>query len=215
MSAHTEARGAWNGVGIVKLMGRHSGFIAAGVTLATSEVNFCLVPEAPFAIDGEGGLLAVLEKRLERRQHAVIVVAEGAGQRHLERAGAETDASGNQKLGDIGTFLRDRIRSHFAERDIPVDVKYIDPSYIIRSLPANASDSGLCLVLGQHAVHAGMAGRTDIVVGFWNARFTHVPIPLAVGTRKQLETTRGEWQRVLQATGQPALVGAESVASRD
>jgi len=208
-AAHTEARGAWNGIGLVKLMGRHSGFIAAHATLANPDVNFCLVPEVPFTLEGEGGFLQVLEQRLTNRQHAVIVVAEGAGQEILQDpANQQRDASGNLRLQDVGVFLRDHITRHFAARHIETTIKYIDPSYIIRSLPANAFDSEFCLVLGQQAVHAGMAGRTDMVVGFWNQSFTHMPIALAVGQRKQLDPQGLEWQSVLQATGQPAsLVG--------
>jgi 6-phosphofructokinase 1 len=208
-AAHAEARGAWNGVGLVKLMGRHSGFIAAHATLASGDVNFCLVPEVPFTLAGEGGFLQALEQRLARRHHAVVVVAEGAGQDLLPGSAVqERDASGNLRLKDVGVFLRDEIKRYFAERRIEVTLKYIDPSYLIRSLPANAFDSEFCLLLGQHAVHAGMAGRTDVVVGYWNHHFTHVPISLAIRRRKQLDPSGSTWQGVLQATGQPAsLVG--------
>jgi 6-phosphofructokinase 1 len=164
LAAHSEARGAWNGVGLVKLMGRHSGFVAAHATLANADVNFCLVPEVRFALEGTGGFLEELENRLVLKHHAVVVVAEGAGQDLLTSIGDGKDASGNVKLGDIGIFLRDEIRRWFTRREVPVDVKYIDPSYIIRSVPADANDSEFCLLLGQHAVHAGMAGRTNMVV---------------------------------------------------
>jgi 6-phosphofructokinase 1 len=204
-AAHAEARGAWNGIGLVKLMGRHSGFIAAHASLANADVNFCLVPEVSFSLKGEGCLLQALEQRLARKHHAVIVVAEGAGQELLQEQGqVERDPSGNLRLKDIGVFLRDQITQHFAKQGTEVTIKYIDPSYIIRSLPANSIDAEYCLLLGQHAVHAGMAGRTDMVVGFWNQHFTHVPIALTVESRKRFDP-RGEiWQRVLEATGQPA-----------
>jgi 6-phosphofructokinase 1 len=202
-AAHEEARGAWNGVGLVKLMGRHSGFIAAAATLASGDVNFCLVPEVSFELDGPDGFLASLEARLGAKHHAVIVVAEGAGQHLMTDGGTPTrDPSGNVKLKDIGTFLRDRIVAHLAAKRIDGAVRYIDPSYTIRSTPTNSFDAQLCLALGQHAVHAGMAGRTDILVGVWNQRFTHIPIPVAVASRRQLDP-RGElWQRVLESTGQ-------------
>ncbi|MBZ0115852.1 MAG: ATP-dependent 6-phosphofructokinase [Sandaracinaceae bacterium] len=204
MGAHVEAKGAFNGVGLVKLMGRHSGFIAAHASLANSDVNFCFVPEVPLVLDGPRGFLAVLEERLARAQHALIVVAEGAGQDLFDAMDDDTDASGNAKLRDIGVHLRDRIVEHFAKRKIPLTLKYIDPSYLVRSLPANAFDSALCLMMGQHAVHAAMAGRTSAIVGYWNQRFTQVPIALAIKSRKQLDA-RGElWQAVLSATGQPA-----------
>jgi 6-phosphofructokinase 1 len=205
VAAHNEARGAWNGIGLVKLMGRHSGFIAAHATLANSDVNFCLVPEVPFTLEGEGGFLQALERRLAAKRHAVVVVAEGAGQNMIQDpAHWGRDASGNLRLKDIGVFVRDEIMRYFGARGTEVTIKYIDPSYIIRSLPANALDSEYCLLLGQHAVHAGMAGRTDMVVGYWNQHFTHVPIALAAARRKTLDPSEALWQRVLEATGQPA-----------
>lgn len=204
-AAHAEARGAWNGIGLVKLMGRQAGFIAAHATLANSDVNFCLVPEVPFALLEAGGFLHALEARLEQRHHAVVVVAEGAGQELLaDPVHQQFDASGNPRLKDIGIFLRDQITQYFAARHREVTVKYIDPSYTIRSLPATSLDAEYCLMLGQHAVHAGMAGRTDLLVGYWNQHYTHVPISLAVARRKQLEPDGQIWQRVLAATGQPA-----------
>ncbi|WP_306532774.1 ATP-dependent 6-phosphofructokinase [Geobacter sp.] len=198
-AAHAEAQGARNGIGLVKLMGRDSGFIAAYASLVDSQVNYCLVPEVPFSLYG---LLRCLEERLTHRGHAVVVVAEGAGQELLS-ASAERDASGNVKLGDIGTFLRDAIKGHFARAGREVNLKYIDPSYIIRSLPANPHDSVLCLLLGQNAVHAGMGGRTNMVVGFWNHQFTHVPIALATSARKKIDPSGWLWNSVLASTGQP------------
>jgi 6-phosphofructokinase 1 len=207
--AHDEARAVWDGVGLVRLMGRHSGFIAAHATLASGHANFCLVPEVSFTLDGERGFLDALERRLDQKHHAVVVVAEGAGQELLRTPGEpERDASGNVRLADIGVHLRDRIARHFRDRGREVPIRYIDPSYTIRGLPANSFDAQLCLVLGQHAVHAGMAGRTNLLIGTWNQRFTHVPLPLAVRTRKRLDPAGEVWQRVLEVTGQPAsLVG--------
>ena len=204
--AHSEALGVWNGIGLVKLMGRQSGFIAAHAALANSDVNFCLVPEVPFALDGEAGLLRVLERRFEHKRHALIVVAEGAGQELIDGSGNdERDASGNLKLKDIGAFLKACIAEHFHRRGIPVTIRYIDPSYGIRSQPANSMDASFCLALGQHAVHAGLAGRTGLMVGHWNQRFTHVPISIAVARRRQLDPNGAEWHLVLGSTGQPAL----------
>lgn len=208
VAAHTEAIGVWNGIGLVKLMGRYSGFIAAHATLANSQVNFCLVPEVPFAMEGEGGLLELLERRLGKRHHAVVVVAEGAGQELLPDRDRGTDASGNPKLGDIGDWLGDRIRKHFDGGPVPVSIKYIDPSYLIRSLPANSFDSALCLTLGQHAVHAGMAGFTGLLVGSWRDRYTHVPLTVATESRRRIDPGGALWQRVLATTGQPRRMGA-------
>lgn len=198
-SAKSEADGARNGIGLVKLMGRHSGFIAAYATLANSVVNFCLIPEVCFSLEG---FLEALRERLEKRGHAVIVVGEGAGQDLMEATNA-WDASGNIRLVDIGIFLRDQIRQHFKKIETEISLKYIDPSYTIRSMPANARDSAFCLLLGHNAVHAGMAGRTNMVVGFWKNEFTHVPIAQAVSGRKQIDPRGKLWTSVLTSTGQP------------
>lgn len=199
IGAHWEAKGVRSGVGLVKLMGRYSGFIAAYATLANSDVNFCLVPEVPFTLPG---FLDVLRLRLERRGHAVVVVAEGAGQELLQ-ANPECDASGNLKLADIGLFLKDQIKRHFNAAGLEVNVKYIDPSYTIRSMRTDAHDAAFCLMLGHHAVHAGMSGRTAMLVGDWRGEFTHVPIAAAVSLRKQIHPDGRLWNSVLAATGQP------------
>jgi len=204
-TGHEEARGAYNGVAVVKLMGRHSGFIAAMAAVANGDANFVLVPEIPFDLDGENGFLAALEKRLEERKHALIVVAEGAGQDILlaENPDAGRDASGNVKLADIGVFLRDRIASAFSTGWNAAIVKYIDPSYVIRSSPANAEDSIFCAQLAQNAVHAAMSGRTKMVVSLWNNAFTHVPMEALISKRKRLDPDGHDWLAVMETTGQP------------
>jgi 6-phosphofructokinase 1 len=199
-SAHVEAHCVHNGISIVKVMGRDSGFIAAGATLASQEVNFTLVPEVRFALEGECGLLASLHRRMLERRHAVIVVAEGAGQ-HLLSPSEERDASGNLLHRDIGLFLRHKIKDHFAAQRFPVVIRYFDPSYYIRSVPASTVDSVLCDSFARHAVHAAMAGKTDMIVGLQHGVFIHVPIPMATQRRKQLSSE--EWASVVTATGQP------------
>jgi 6-phosphofructokinase 1 len=206
-SAHNEARAVKNGIGLVRLMGRESGFIAAGATLASQEVNYCLIPEVPFHLDGTNGLLEHLRRRLERKAHAVIVVAEGAGQEHLPQANEERDASGNVKFGDIGLYLRARIEGHLRQAGMPFNVRYIDPSYIIRSRPANTEDALLCDQLARNAAHAAMAGKTNIIIGYWYDQFIHVPIPLVAEGRKKVMPWSSLWTGVLAATGQPAHFG--------
>ena len=206
-SAHTEAIGAPNGIGIVKVMGRNSGFIAANAALALAEVNFVLIPEVPFGLDGPDGLFALLEDRLRKRDHAVIIVAEGAGQEYVKDASGRKDESGNPVLGDIGAFLKGSIKSYFKKTDLYVNVKYIDPSYMVRSVPANAHDAIYCIQLAQNAVHAGMAGKTGIIIGQWNGQFTHVPINVACSRRKILSPEDPLWLSVLEATGQPVRIG--------
>jgi 6-phosphofructokinase 1 len=201
--AHTEARSVDNGVAVVKLMGRHAGFIAAAATVASQDVNFCLVPELPFALHGPGGLLAAVEQRLERKGHAVVVVAEGAGQELCGTSGGK-DASGNVKLHDIGPFLRDALNAHFAARGIEMTLRYFDPSYQIRGRPANTEDAVLCDRLGRHAVHAAMAGKTGLVVSFLHGQFVHVPIGLIAQASKRLDLDGELWRAVRSCTGQPA-----------
>jgi len=201
--AHVEAVGAPNGVGLVKLMGRAAGFIAAGAAIASQEANFVLVPEVPFPLDGEGGFLETLERRILTRGHAVIVVAEGAGQHLCERDDVDRDASGNVRFEDIGVFLRDRIKRYFAERNLELNMKYIDPSYAIRSVPANAWDRILADRMARAAVHAAMAGKTDALVGYWNQEIVYVPISTAVGEKKKMSLESDLWNAVLATTRQP------------
>jgi 6-phosphofructokinase 1 len=201
--AHNEAEGAYNGIALVKLMGRDSGFIAASAALAIQEVNFVLIPEISFDLYGPRGFLKVLRKRLEERHHAVVVVAEGAGQEFFEESGTELDASGNIKHKDIGLYLKEKISEEFRNKGFPHTIRYIDPSYIIRSAAANPNDSKFCNLLAQNAVHAVLAGKTDFVVGYWNDQFTLLPISMAVAKRKKIDIKGELWWNVLEATGQP------------
>lgn len=205
-TAHTEAISSPNGIGLVKLMGRHSGFITCLAALAVSEANFVLIPEVPFALDGEHGFLSLLKERMRRRGHAVILVGEGAGQELIPAQDREHDASGNVKFQDIGVFLRDRINAFFKAEGTEINLKYIDPSYIIRAIPANQFDSVYCYMLGQYAVHAGMSGRTEMVVGPVNNTFVHIPMPLIAAGRRQVDPQSSLWLSVIEATGQPPVM---------
>ncbi len=206
LGAHNEATGAPNGVGLVKLMGRYSGFVAAHATLALTEVNFCLIPEVDWDLEGPKGLLARLEERIGNRGHAVIVVAEGAGQKLFSDQDLGRDASGNVRLGDIGTLLKERINFNFKERGQELNLKYIDPSYMIRSVPAEPNDRIYTGFLGHHAVHAGLAGKTGMLVSLWNNHYVHVPIKLSISHRSSVDPSGGLWRAVREATGQPDLV---------
>jgi len=197
--AHTEARSVTGGIGLVKLMGRHAGFITAGATVASQDVNFALIPEVPFALEP---FLAALKQRMLTKTHAVIAVAEGTGQDLLAADANERDASGNVKLKDIGAFLRERIEAFFQAEGIPVVMRYFDPSYEIRSCSANCEDAFLCDLFARHAVHAAMAGKTAVVIGFLHGQFVHVPIELLAGHTKRLDPAGGWWRCVLAATGQ-------------
>jgi len=201
-AAHEEAKGAYNGIGLVKLMGRDSGFIAAAATLANSVVNFCLVPEVPFSLDGPGGFLPALKARLIDKRHAVIVAAEGAGADLFKDLPEQRDASGNVLHPDIGLFLKERISRYLTGEGIEYHIKYFDPSYQIRSVPARGTDAVFCLLLAENAVHAAMAGRTNMVVGQWHNQFTHVPIALATSRRRKIEPHGQLWQSVLAVNRQ-------------
>ncbi len=200
--AHTEAQGAPYGIGLVKLMGRESGFIAAQASLALKEVNFVLIPEDRFELEGPAGLLKALENRLCSRHHAVIVAAEGAGQ-ELCAVSKASDDSGNPVLGDICQILIREIKDHLGKNGLPFTLKYIDPSYIIRSIPANANDRIYCGFLGQHAVHAAMAGKTGMVVSRLQDRFVNLPLELVTLQRRKLNVRSNYWRSVLESTGQP------------
>lgn len=201
-AAHTEAQDAIDGIGLVKVMGRESGFIAAHTALATNDANFVLVPEVPFQLEGKNGLFAALDKRLSIKDHAVILVAEGAGQNLLEDSNA-TDASGNKKLGDIGPYLAERIIEHRKKNNLPANLKYIDPSYMIRAAAATPNDSLYCARLGTNAVHAAMAGKTKLLISMWNYHLVHVPIVQAISKRKVLDPKGPLWRDVLSTTRMP------------
>ena len=208
ISANNEAEGYPNGIGLIKLMGRHAGFIAATAVLAQQDVNFVLIPEVDFDLEGPSGLLSALEKRLRERKHAVIVAAEGAGQKFFADEKSNRDASGNIKLKDIGIYLKETISSYFAGKGIDVSIKYIDPSYMIRSLPANANDRVFCNFLGRNSVHAGMAGKTSMLIGHWNNQFVHVPMKVIADKRKKVDPNGSLWRSTLGATGQGSLKNA-------
>jgi len=201
--AHTEVRSVENGIALVKLMGRHAGFLTAEATVASQDVNFTLIPEVPFRLDGKGGFLTALEQRMAKRGHAVIAVAEGAGQDLLGNTGNERDPSGNVRLRDIGLFLREKIEEWFKARNIPFVMRYFDPSYIVRSSPDNAVDAVLCDQFARNAAHAAMAGKTGLVIGYLHDRFLHVPIGLLATQQKRLDPESPDWSAVLSSTGQP------------
>ncbi len=202
-AARVEATGARDGIGLVKLMGRHSGFVACSAAMASTDVDLVLIPEVPMALEGEQGVLRYVERVLDRQGHAVLVVAEGAAQELLGAASQGADKSGNAKLADVGVFLRERITRHFSEQARDVTLKYIDPSYTIRSVPASPSDSVYCWNMARNAVHAAMAGNTEMLIGRWHGRFVHVPMLLATRGRKQVDPGDDVWTSVIEATGQP------------
>ena len=201
--AHTEAHSVENGISLVKLMGRNAGFIAAGATVASQDVNFVLVPEVPFTLDGPNGFLAALKERILDRSHALVVVAEGAGQDLIRNGEVEYDGSGNIKYSDIGLYLRGKIEEFFKAEKIPVVLRYIDPSYIVRSSPANSEDSILCDLYARNAVHAAMAGKTGLIVGYLHNQFIHVPIDMVTSRVKSMDPNGFIWHSALSATGQP------------
>jgi len=204
-AAHVEAVSAINGIGLVKLMGRDSGYIAAHTTLASHEVNFCLIPEVPFNLEGYNGFLTHLEERIKKRGHALIIVAEGAMQDQLLTE-KKFDAGGNVKMADVGIYLRSRILKHFEEKGIEINLKYIDPSYAIRSAPADPDDSIYCERLGNAAAHAAMAGKTKLIIGLVNNRFVHLPISTVITHRNKVNPESSLWRDTIDATHQPALM---------
>ena len=204
-AAHTEAHSAINGIGLVKVMGRESGFIAAHTAIASHEVNFVLIPEVPFNLEGYNGFLHHLEQRLVRSNHAVIVIAEGAMQEQL-LTDKKYDAGGNLKMADVGVYLKDRITKYFDEKKIEINLKYIDPSYAIRSAPANPSDAIYCIRLGYAAAHAAMAGKTKLIIGLVNNEFVHLPIKTVIVQRNHVDPESSLWRDTLDATHQPGLM---------
>ncbi|XP_071730342.1 ATP-dependent 6-phosphofructokinase 3-like [Rutidosis leptorrhynchoides] len=215
-AAHVEAESAENGIGVVKLMGRYCGFIAMYATLASRDVDLCLIPESPFYLEGEGGLLEYVEKRLKDNGHMVIVVAEGAGQELLAAENLKTstaqDASGNKLLQDVGLWISDKIKAHFAKQpSMPITLKYIDPTYMIRAVPSNASDNVYCTLLAQSCVHGVMAGYTGFTSGLVNGRQTYIPFNRITEKQNNVVITDRMWARLLSSTNQPSFLGPKDV----
>ncbi|XP_023516923.1 ATP-dependent 6-phosphofructokinase 4, chloroplastic-like [Cucurbita pepo subsp. pepo] len=209
-AAHVEVESVDNGVGIVKLMGRYSGFIATIATLASRDVDCCLIPESPFYLEGTGGLFEFIEQRLKENGHMVIVLAEGAGQDYIAQdmhTVEEKDASGNRLLQDVGPWLSQKIKDHFTKvQKMAINMKYIDPTYMIRAIPSNASDNVYCTLLAQSAVHGAMAGYTGFTVGPVNSRHAYIPIARVTETQNTVKLTGRMWARLLASTNQPSFV---------
>ncbi|KAK1577114.1 hypothetical protein Q3G72_019085 [Acer saccharum] len=218
-AAHVEAESVENGVGIVKLMGRYSGFIAMFATLASRDVDCCLIPESPFYLEGRGGLFDFIEQRLKENGHMIIVVAEGAGQEYVAQnmpGVDEKDASGNRLLHDIGLWLTQKIKDHFSKvRKMTVYMKYIDPTYMIRAIPSNASDNIYCTLLAQSAVHGAMAGYTGFTVGPVNSRHAYIPIARVTEATNTVKLTDRMWARLLASTNQPSFLNCSDVSQKD
>ncbi len=201
--AITEARSAYHGIGLVKIMGRHSGALAATAAAAVTDVDFVLIPEVDLILDGPYGFFHNLSRCILEKGYATIVVAEGTGQNLFSETNKEYDPSGNPKLNDIGRFLQEKILTYFKEQSIDVTLKYIDPSYILRSQLTSADDSIFCSHLGQHAVHAAMSGKTGLMIGYVHEYFTHIPLEALQGKKKRLDINSPLWLSLLASTGQP------------
>ncbi|CAA0821309.1 ATP-dependent 6-phosphofructokinase 3 [Striga hermonthica] len=209
-AAHVEAASAENGIGVVKLMGRYSGFIAMYATLASRDVDCCLIPESPFYLEGKGGLFEYIEKTLKANGHMVIVIAEGAGQELLTGKN-EQDASGNKLLQDVGLWISQKIKEHFTKQNnIPITLKYIDPTYMIRAIPSNAADNVYCTLLAQSAVHGAMAGYTGFTSGLVNGHQTYIPFYRITEKQNMVVITDRMWARLLSSTNQPSFLGPKA-----
>lgn len=214
-AAHVEAESIENGVGIVKLMGRYSGFIAMYATLASRDVDCCLIPESPFYLEGPGGLFEFMEKRLKENGHMIIVTAEGAGQELFSesmRKMDQQDASGNKQLQDVGLWITQKIKEHFtSSQKMAINLKYIDPTYMIRAIPGNASDNVYCTLLAHSAIHGAMAGYTGFIVGPVNGRHAYIPFNRVIEKQKKVVITDRMWARLLSSTNQPSFLGPKDV----
>ncbi|KAG0577167.1 hypothetical protein KC19_5G135900 [Ceratodon purpureus] len=211
-AAHVEAQSAHNGIGLVKLMGRYSGYIAMYATLASRDVDCCLIPEVPFYLHGPGGLIEYVRSRVRENGHMVIVVAEGAGQELLaESMGSlhnHNDASGNRLLLDVGLWLQANLKEHFdKELKEPLNLKYIDPTYMIRAIPSNASDNVYCTLLAHSAIHGAMAGYCGFTVGPVNVRHCYIPIPRVIAKSRNVVVADRMWARLMSSTNQPNFAG--------
>ncbi|XP_059282656.1 ATP-dependent 6-phosphofructokinase 6-like isoform X1 [Lycium ferocissimum] len=211
-AAHVEATSFENGIGLVKLMGRDSGFIAMYATLASRDVDCCLIPESPFYLEGRGGLFEYIEHRLKENGHMVIVIAEGAGQELASESLQSTDASGNKLLHDVGLWISEKIKEHFSkQKKMVINLKYIDPTYMIRAIASNASDNVYCTLLAQNAVHGAMAGYTGFTVGPVNTRHAYIPFNRIIEKQNKVVITDRMWARLLSSTNQPSFLRTRDI----
>jgi len=197
-------------------MGRYSGFIAIYATLASRDVDCCLIPESPFYLEGPGGLFDYMDKRLKENGHFVIVIAEGAGQELLSEclsAMDQQDASGNKVLQDVGLWISQKIKDHFTKhKKMEISLKYIDPTYMIRAIPSNASDNVYCTLLAHSAIHGAMAGYTGFTVGPINGRHAYIPFDRVTERQKKIVITDRVWARVLSSTNQPSFLDPRCIS---
>jgi 6-phosphofructokinase 1 len=193
-AAAIEAKSAYRGVGVVKLMGRQSGFIAMYASIASGEVDVTLIPEVNFGMDGPNGVVEHLRYLLKAQGHAIVCLAEGAGQEYVTTGGV--DPSGNPLLGDIGVWFSKKVK-----KDLQADVKYIDPTYMVRGCTANAHDKVYCNILGQNAAHAAMAGFTGCSVGLVNTHYVYLPIPMLIERPRYVDQNSRMYQRLMASTG--------------
>ncbi|XP_037474293.1 ATP-dependent 6-phosphofructokinase 3-like [Triticum dicoccoides] len=189
-------------------------FIAMYATLASRDVHdCCLIPESPFYMDGEGGLLQYVERRLKENKHMVIVVAEGAGQDIIAKSiptSDQQDASGNKLLLDIGLWLTHKIKDHFKSKKMEMTIKYIDPTYMIRAIPSNATDNVYCTLLAHSAIHGAMAGYSFTIV-MVNGRHAYIPFYRVTSTRNKVKITDRMWARLLSPTNQPSFLSQKDI----
>ncbi|KAK2969919.1 hypothetical protein RJ640_000532 [Escallonia rubra] len=212
-SAHAEAESAANGIGVVKLMGRHSGFIAMYASLASRDVDCCLIPESPFYLEGPGGLFEYIGKRLRENGHMVIVIAEGAGRElHCKDAQFNNRQVDSRISEDVGFWMSAKIKDHFNRQNkMGISLKYIDPTYMIGAIPCNAADRVYCTLLAHSVVHGAMAGYTGFAVGPVNGRHAYIPLNRILEKQNKVVITDRMWARLLSSTNQPSFLWPEDV----
>eukprot|EP00668_Euglena_longa_P014128 GGOE01018102.1.p1 GENE.GGOE01018102.1~~GGOE01018102.1.p1 ORF type:complete len:494 (+),score=144.75 GGOE01018102.1:38-1483(+) len=203
-----EASSVKNGVGVVKVMGRDSGFVARNAALSNNVVDACLIPEVPFEIKGNGGLLPWLDGHLATKHCAVIVICEAAGQQHLPCLGK--DPTGHNIYEDTGKWLKKAIETHWQETGQEGKVFLIDPSYMLRSVPANTGDNMFCIQLAQAAVHTAYSGYSGVTVGRYHDLYGVMPIEMVVSGLRKVNPKGSLWQtlktRLAFYPGEKALV---------
>ena len=93
-----------------------------------------------------------------------------------------------------------------------VEMSYIDPTYAIRSVAANAGDTILCTKLAQHSVHGAMSGYTGFSTGSIRNSVCWIPVlTMMEGGINKVSIQGRAWQRLISLNCQPSFVNVENI----
>ena len=150
------------------------------------------MPEKSFSVDA---LLRYVNEKLDEKDHCILVVAEGVNTRVVDGNGPVTVD------GDVGPWLCAQLKANLES----ISLKYVDPSYAVRSAPSNAADTIFCSRLAQHAAHGALGGSTAFAVGTVNTHYVEIPLQDFANRAAVCAVTGRIFGDLVRSTGQPAF----------